>query len=503
MNAENIDQQQCCTATERVGVLAVHGMGEQGENAHRDALANVLVRSWRAQYGYSNVLDVTSSYQPASPDCPKKPDRPNPPIVIRINVSSEPDRTVEVEIREVYWADLDEAPEGFVARAKRAFLFWVWGLSVWARQRKKFDRDDSLAEHGMIAPDSGPMHWTRLKLFLVGIWFSALGLTWELLRVIAKWLRIAAPGSGVLVRHLGDVELYTDNAYRFRPEKASASDRPRDAIRRRMITALTVMAGEGYDRWYLVAHSQGSVIAHNGLMELDVALPKYLTKKEWQDLHNDLKGTGNPIDHKEYLARPCWLQPNDAIDRQKLFNKLRGFITYGSPLDKFATIWPAIVPINTAAGVLDKCEWRNVHDRMDPVAGKLDYFCKKNFKFRPINVAYQSSFLFVVAHISYLKWHEKGGFPQALACWIATDKIFKQSTLNRRGGGGVRAAVRIAWWPVIGFIPLCILGYAFDDWLMKKALHVKAHFPETVVVFVALSAFVLIVGVWNRVRSNR
>lgn len=43
---------------------------------------------------------------------------------------------------------------------------------------------------------------------------------------------------------------------------------PRAAIRRRMVPTMVDVAAAGYDRWYILAHSLGSVVAWNGLMEI-------------------------------------------------------------------------------------------------------------------------------------------------------------------------------------------------------------------------------------------
>ena len=84
---------------------------------------------------------------------------------------------------------------------------------------------------------------------------------------------------------------------------------------------------------------------------------------------------------KEMLpARPVWLGEKDVIYRDRLFATFRGLFTYGSPLDKFAAIWPPRVPINKKeVGLVlgaggKRREWIYVYDPTDPVAAKLDAF---------------------------------------------------------------------------------------------------------------------------------
>ena len=58
---------------------------------------------------------------------------------------------------------------------------------------------------------------------------------------------------------------------------------PRAAIRRRMIRVMIDVAKADYDRWYILAHSLGTVVAWNGLMEIQQALPNYLDRKCWKN----------------------------------------------------------------------------------------------------------------------------------------------------------------------------------------------------------------------------
>lgn len=490
MNTIYSEREECCTDVERVGVLAVHGMGEQEPNGHRDVIASVLVRAWQQQFGESNVSDVTQTHHA---------ENSNATVAIHISENSKLKRPVEVQIREVFWADLDEGPEGFAQKFKRASNFWCWGLSLWsARRYAQTGLPGSDLPH-MKSPGSGSKIFTRAKLFLVAIWFTALGLTWELMRIVLRWLRIVAPGSGVLVGYLGDVELYTEDIYHFRPRAAPFTDRPRDAIRRRMIAAITLMANQEYDRWYMVAHSLGTVVAHNGLMEPDQALPNYLSKQEWQELKDKFKGTDTAL-HTMCPARPCWLKPTDTISRERLYSRLQCFITYGSPLDKFATIWPAIVPINSSPDVLDNCKWINVYDRMDPVAGSLDYFSVNQFPFKPKNVPYRSSIAFLLAHTSYLKWRKKGGFPQALALSIAEGMDFNESELLGRGGGWLRTAGRLVWWLLLGGAALATAILVVNKSL-HELLHTKLTYPSLFAVLLVVLGSPIVAAVF-RVESD-
>ena len=73
--------------------------------------------------------------------------------------------------------------------------------------------------------------------------------------------------------------------------------------------------------------------------------------------------------------RPPWLEGKMGIDRKQLFARFAGLVTYGSPLDKFAALWPRVVCLNRQVAVFPKeCEWLNLYEPTDPVAASLGAF---------------------------------------------------------------------------------------------------------------------------------
>ena len=121
-------------------------------------------------------------------------------------------------------------------------------------------------------------------------------------------------------------------------------------------------------------------MALNGLMEPGHTLPNYLDEDRWSkclagDVTRKLTGSGITDVTKMIPARPAWLNEGDSIDRRQLFARFRGLLTYGSPLDKFAVLFPATVPLNRDQAVFQsEAEWINIYDYSDPVGGPLDYF---------------------------------------------------------------------------------------------------------------------------------
>jgi hypothetical protein len=201
----------------------------------------------------------------------------------------------------------------------------------------------------------------------------------------------------------------------------------RVAIRRRMIKMLVQTARDVHegklDGYYVVGHSLGSVVAFNGLMEHGHVLTNYLSSVEWAGLPSVFKQhVDGPAPAREVPPRPPWLHPGDAIDRRALFAGLRGFLTMGSPLNKFATLWPALVPVNDDAAFND-VPWINVADCQDIVAGKVSLFAKTGdsndiggLKVRNIECADQLTL--ATAHTRYWRAGKKHRLIDCLVRWI-------------------------------------------------------------------------------------
>lgn len=198
------------------------------------------------------------------------------------------------------------------------------------------------------------------------------------------------------------------------------------------------------------------MLAYNGLMETEAALPNYLTRERWdtvqpsrlrKELKRDLPGLMLP-------RRPSWLQPTDGIDRKILFAKLGGLLTYGSAIGKFHAIWPIIVPANADENVFQpRFLWINVFDPTDPVSGPLWSYSREHGYWaddkRRIagqrsdpgsldadthvaakidrSIAYKAGPLWLLSHLQYLNYYSPGYQRQApllsteIARWLMSD----------------------------------------------------------------------------------
>lgn len=267
-------------------------------------------------------------------------------------------------------------------------------------------------------------HWrwrdkltARLRLFFVSNVFAVAAFSLGAVVFLAKRLvGFNAPSPvRVFVNYISAVKLYSQSRRYDGGFLDAYKEPPRVSIRRRMIRTLVDVACADYDRWYVLAHSLGSVVAFNGLMENAHALPNYLDEERWKKVRAHTKprfaGSRRAVDYLKEdgdmtPARPLWLGPKDVIYRDKLFAKFRGLLTYGSPLDKFAALWPAKVPINVREPGLDNAEWINVYDATDPVGAHLDAYGtekESKIKFFPINYGYRAHPILLYSHLKYLQ----------------------------------------------------------------------------------------------------
>lgn len=369
---------------ERLAIVVVHGVGEQGRFEHLESVAANLKQALSYSGRNPHVqLHLADSQTRRSPEHSWR----ESPVTVRWQTPA--GRELEVIFREVHWADLD-MPD----------TTWNWvklvGWSLSAPGVRIFSRTAAGApeERGMHAPlrlGLTTILRVRAQLFLASLAFllmlTTIGVMDQVLKFLSFRVRVFPRIRNLIYAYLGDVKLYQDWLIRKDERLEVICEKSRVAIRRRMMRAL-VQAAADVERgeiqgYYVFAHSLGTVIAFNGLMESGLALPNVLTEDEWVNLPDSLKTTSEQA-LPAWLSgpRPPWLdggavgkageiRTRDQIDRPRLLAGMRGFLTVGSPLDKFAALWPEIVLINDDDPGC-KVPWINVADVQDIVGGMIN-----------------------------------------------------------------------------------------------------------------------------------
>ncbi len=376
----------------KVGLLFVHGIGEQKRWEFLRGTATQFAELMRQTDNKAavSVTDRTDDWKHA----PGEPDTASgAPVSLSVTSAN---CNIDFECHEVWWADL-----GSRSGIADVILFWIWGLGQWcapiyreldASNLRKDDRDSynkpvpKIAKLPTAAAGTGWEPRVRLALLLAAIAAACAAATWGLAKKLAGSILGQAPSPTIIVQYVGDVRTYEERAA---PGDTALSDPGfprRVSIRRRMITEMVAMADRGYDEWYVVAHSLGSVLAYNGLTEIGHTLPNYLPQRQWASLSPQYKKDPGCMTREDIdammPARPAWLKDTDVINRPLLFANLKGFLTYGSPLNKFAALWPRVVATATDRDPSDppftkSCRWINLIAPSDPVAGVLDRFSNK------------------------------------------------------------------------------------------------------------------------------
>jgi hypothetical protein len=475
-----------------IGVILVHGIGEQRRFEHLDTQLRFLIRALHGlKLDPANPVDeVSVDIRPSSAaafhaeaDSWSAGPQPTVTIIAHSRVAGAL-RETRLQVHEVWWADVNEA----YSLAKQ-LRFWIWGLAVWSRASKADSNLARKAENLLpqtraqvdVEPPITQMHhklWDRGRLFMVGVYFTLLGYSIGTLSFLGnRLLNLRTPKIlQLLTNYISGVKIYNQR-HRYGPGIVpqweefldSVGEPPRVSIRRRMIRAIADVACNDYDRWYVLAHSLGAVVAFNGLMETAYSWPGYLDTRRWLRLVRKGWTVGLPAvpSGATMPRRPGWLAPNTIVNRQAIFGKFSGFLTYGAPLEKFASIWPALVPRSLEPGVFGRgVVWLNVYDPLDPVSGRLEAFAPTAAGACPpvANLGYCAGWVLLLAHSQYLKRRQNGrDLATAVVEWLLTDSTAAFGALpnsavrlgdrftapgatGRNTGHWLRSLVAWTWW---------------------------------------------------------
>jgi hypothetical protein len=347
--------------SETVGIILVHGIGEQRRFDHLDGQTRLLLDALRDHPGVDEVsVDIRNPgpapFQ-AEQDTWSSGPEPAVTIMVRWRPAAGAARETRIGVHEVWWADINER----YSIAKQ-FRFWLWGLAIWAHPGKPGSSRPIARRHWLPVVPGSSVVYDRVRLFLSCAFFALLGLALGPVVFIAKrLLDMKTPDVlRVVTNYMSAVKLYVQRR-RFGPGLWWSRDEfldsmgapPRVSIRRRMVRGIADAACAQYQRWYVLAHSQGTVVAFNGLMADSYQWPGYLDERRWQRLLEQglagpaVRGSTPPAPPIE-PPPPGWARGAIAY-RRRIFQHFRGFLSYGSPLEKFASIWTDLVRISREA----------------------------------------------------------------------------------------------------------------------------------------------------------
>jgi hypothetical protein len=422
----------------KVGVIIVHGIGEQKRFEFLEGETRKIVDAIVAKYAKEQRHAVTATLTTASSDtflgahCSWSAG-PEAPLHVLVEVEGR--EIVDIAFHEVWWADINET-----LTIGKQVRFWAWGLALPGIAAYHNQVISQTKERMRLPAQSGILPWrNRLRMALVSMLFGFSAFSIALVNMVLKRLDFSPLlSSDILVSYLSGVKLYSQDKRAGGSPMDGPNDPPRAAIRRRMVRVMVDVAANNYDRWYILAHSLGTIVAWNGLMEPEEALPNYLEQKRWSELKAPLRDTTTQdIDIDSMMPnRPVWLDQHDIISRDALFEKFHGILTYGSPLERFCALWSAMVPINKEEDPFrEGAEWVNVYDPTDPVGTWIfDYDPEPGVprpghtKLKPHNFPCNASPFLLYSHLCYFRKprpgdpHRDDYLVNQVARWLVTGK---------------------------------------------------------------------------------
>ena len=453
---------------ERIAVLLVHGIGDQARHEHLQSMAKHFVDIFANMHGEANV----------SVEMFPGAEGMNTPLSILLG--RDDGKQTCIDFHECWWRDL-----GDQQKVSRVLAFWAWALSLFGTPGA-FHADTASLFH---PAREGKQ---RVRVGIVGRVELFFKTTYFFLLLYPMWLvtKVVSiiPGLGnirffrAVFAYLSSVKLYQEWPAKFRGTLVDFDQPRRISIARRVVTSMQQVATQGYDRWYVMAHSLGSVIAYKALTTNGNALACLLTKNQWEnDRTEDLKTTvvltDGDLAHPEQPKTPMWLGREDAIDRKRLFAHFRGFITWGSPLETFAQTWPAIMPVISEDPFSEAFEWLNFYDPVDVVASPLCSFSTRAQtlspnKLRPKNIPCRSSLSIASAHTAYFRHRNrkdaKSRIGASVAAWIQSpEQSFEETCSNLQFKPLKR---RIVYARKILLLIQALVILLFGLWIWPKAI---------------------------------
>ena len=460
----------------RIGVVVVHGIGEQRRFEHLDGQVRQLVAALKMRPGCEVSTEIHAGWDsPFGATAAAWSEGHPVSVFVR-----EAGQLTQIEFHEVWWADVNEPYS-----LGKQIRFWLWTLAIWLIPEKR----GSLLPQALhvTAPSqeglSGRLKeiWIRMRLLGVAIVAVAAACSIGLITfLLERVLKIQAPDLlRTFVSYVAGVKLYNQKERRGPGLPGSPADfldtlqePPRVSVRRRMIQVLMSMARGQYERWYVLAHSLGSVVAFNGLMETAYTWPGYLDQETWDaartaapPLAGAHRSSWTVVGEPEAPARPVWLTSSELVYRSRVFERFQGFVTFGCPLEKFAALWPARVPITKEPAFRLGTRWFNIFDPTDPVSGVLtsfdvpDQHCCPS----PTNLGFAAGPGLLLSHLKYLRASARGdGLADAFAHWVVTgdsSRMGKGPDWFMPGSARQRRRRVLAWcsW-AMALALLCVAG---------------------------------------------
>jgi hypothetical protein len=209
-------------APKDIGVVLVHGIGEQRRFEHLDWQGRDIIRAIAKQPGVDITVEIGTGHAAAFHAEQDTWDT-DPGGAVKVFVRTDRQITHCLHFHEVWWADVNER----YSLAKQ-LRFWLWGLAVWCYPP---GTGSKLHGAGAVTSPNVPGQrvvlfrlWQRARLFLVGMLFlvSSFSLGIGLL-LIQRLLNLKTPDLiKTIINYISGVKLFNQRA-RYGPGRPARS----------------------------------------------------------------------------------------------------------------------------------------------------------------------------------------------------------------------------------------------------------------------------------------
>jgi len=347
----------------RTAFLVIHGIGEQNPFETLDAFAQGLIRIFKTQ-----GINVKAKHSLAE----RKAASGSGWVESCVRLSSS-DTDGYIDVHEYYWAYMTEA-QITVSEVMQWLKKTLHGAKASFREYK--------VQFGL-SKKGWRNYWWRLNSMIwrlrVFYWIVRLFMfVINLLSYIvpwAKWIKVGAEKVGkfatpVIVGYVGDIAIYTttdqkSKHYRLRQQIiAEASALLESLLLEKNGTV------EKYDRVIIAGHSLGSVIAYDTLNRLNVMLSLAKSKRLPTKKVKGLITFGSPLDKIVFFFREH--VGEDQYIRRQIVDQLHSFRSQWIKLVQAKRYEVELE--NPIKDRFSGLPWVNFFDNHDPISGKLEFY---------------------------------------------------------------------------------------------------------------------------------
>ena len=330
----------------KIGLLIIHGIGEQDVLDTLDTFTRNLVKSLQETRG--SQIRLTHNRMPLPGD-----------IDDYVSLTFDNDSSLEIDVHEYYWA---HKMKGMIAFHE--VMDWLQQASNGAQ--KFYDDNVELSRRYETGADGKfPQHWYLKQVGWVVRALWTFGLAGRLiipgrLDPLVRML-LSAPAEGI-IDYIGDVAIYTSS------DRKSKFYQVRQQVLEGAIEKISVMLREDYTRIVIVGHSLGSVIAYDALNAVNLRMNEDPDLASQHRKLFELITLGSPLDKVAFFFREHI--PMDSYVKRLILNNVNGFRRRGLvvPLEGDAVLDSNVM------NFLSEMRWTNYWDEQDPISGHLDFY---------------------------------------------------------------------------------------------------------------------------------